>query len=158
MNSYPESLFDAFNYCGETGLITHKKKTGVNEGVVSGCDNGKGYLRVTHKKKTYYAHRIAWFFTYGEVPDEQIDHINGNRSDNRISNLRKASNKENNHFKHVAQSRSKTGVLGVSFSAAANKWQSFFKKKYLGVFDTIEEAKAAYELEKTKTDPFRSKK
>lgn len=151
---YPLSLLDAYSYDKDTGIFTHKKKLGAKEGSKSGCSNGNGYLRVTHKKKSYYAHRLAWFFHYGEVPHIQIDHINGNKSDNRIVNLRLATNKENSWNKHKAKSNSKSKILGVSWHKKSKKWQAFFKNKYLGLFDVEDDAINAYLREKNLSNPF----
>jgi len=152
--AFPQSLLDAYEYNKETGIFTHKKKLGAKSGAVSGCDNGYGYLRISHKKKSYYAHRLAWFFVYGETPTLQIDHINGIKSDNRIANLRLATNAENAWNKHNAQLNSTSNVIGVSWHKKAKKWQAFFKNKYLGLFDSIEKAKEEYLKEKELSNPF----
>jgi hypothetical protein len=140
----PESILQAYSYDSETGIFTHKKKLGAKESTVAGCDNGYGYLRISHKKKSYYAHRLAWFFVYGRMTADQIDHINGNKSDNRISNLREATAKENQHYKKDAQKNSKSGVLGVSWHEKAKKWQAHFMNEYIGIFNSIEDASNAY--------------
>ena len=92
------------------------------------------------------AHRIAWFMHYGEWPKDQIDHINGDATDNRIENLRDVSNQENQRNKS-RQSRNTSGVTGVHWHKRDKKWIARIKvdKKdlYIGMFDTFEEAVAA---------------
>ena len=76
-----------------------------------------------------------------------IDHLDGNQSDNRLLNLRLATQSEN-LFNKRAQANSKTGVKGVSLHSLTNKWVASVrqngKQKHLGLFDSIEEARAAY--------------
>lgn len=150
-----ECLRDRYNYNPETGIFTHARtRLGVTGGRVSGCDNGRGYLRVTLDGKVYYAHRLAWLYVHGEMPKCQIDHINGNPRDNRIANLRLATSKENAWNKSAAQSNSKTKVRGVSWHSKAQKWQAFFGKKYLGLFESIESAKEAHIAAWNAANPF----
>ena len=93
------------------------------------------------------AHRLAWFFVYGEWPQKQIDHINGNKSDNRISNLRLATASQNLSNKGITKSNT-SGYKGVSFNRTKKKWMASIKvnKKSinLGYFLTPEEASEAY--------------
>lgn len=91
------------------------------------------------------AHRAAWAIHYGKWPDETIDHINGNRSDNRIVNLRDVSHHEN--MKNVRTPVTNTsGHIGVTLFKPNGKWVAGIKvngkRLYLGYFDTIEEAVA----------------
>jgi len=82
-------------------------------------------------------HRLIWFIHYGELPNFTIDHINGNRSDNRIVNLRDVTVQENN------KNRKKKST-GVFFNKNRSKWQSYIcsnnKTTYLGIFDKKEDA------------------
>lgn len=97
-------------------------------------------------KTTIYAHQIVWVHTYGNLPDYQIDHIDGCPSNNAIENLRdvpQSINTRNAKMRHDNSS----GVTGVSFKKGHNKWQAFGhvlgKRVHLGYFDTLEEASAA---------------
>jgi hypothetical protein len=96
--------------------------------------------------RNYLAHRIIWLIISGCCPSGEIDHINGNRSDNRIANLRDVSKSENQRNATI-RSDNASGFTGVCWHKAANKWIAsiFVQKKniYLGVFENIEDAKAA---------------
>ena len=105
-----------------------------------------GYKRGLIWRQTYPAHRIAWAVFYGSWPSDQIDHINGVKDDNRISNLRDVTHAENNKNKSM-QSNNTSGVNGVRWNKADRKWRAFItvekKFKYLGGFQEIEDAIAA---------------
>lgn len=146
-------LLKVINYDSETGVFTwSKKRKGVVTGKQLGSCNGHGYLRITVFSKSYYAHRLAWFYVHGYFPKNQIDHINGIKSDNRICNLREATNIQNAQNKLNPKTNSKTQILGVSWHKKAKKWQAhiciYKQKKYLGLFDNIHDAEKAYKAEK----------
>jgi hypothetical protein len=107
-----------------------------------------GYRRVRIWGYPYAAHRVAWFLHFKEQPPSLIDHINGDKSDNRITNLRSA-NYAQNKANSGLQRNNTSGFKGVTWNKASEGWQAQFKtnKKchYLGIFDTPEEANAAYE-------------
>ena len=103
------------------------------------CEDGYRYIRVDRKK--YLAHRIAWKLLYGEDPEE-IDHINGNRSDNRITNLRSVSRLENMRNRKRA-SHNTSGVTGVCWYKNRSKWRAYISEELLGDFDKFEDAVAA---------------
>jgi hypothetical protein len=97
----------------------------------------------------YWAHRIVYALHYGIDPGEsQIDHINGNGADNRIENLRLATNQQNSRNRRI-RSDNTSGHKGVSWSRSSKKWGAKTmidrKQKHLGYFDSIEDASAAYE-------------
>ena len=79
-------------YDQDTGIFTRKESVGKNKaGTVLGSRHSKGYLNINIKNKTYYAHRLAFLYIYGYTPEGTVDHINRDRIDNRISNLREVS-------------------------------------------------------------------
>lgn len=149
-------LHELVDYDEKTGFFQWKKKRrGIKTGVRLGTDNGFGYQRITVLGKSYYAHRLAWFYVHGTWPD-QIDHINGVRDDNRISNLRDVTVQQNNQNRNAAQKNSGSKMLGVSWHKKAKKWQAhiciYKERKYLGLFDDVNEAHVAYLKEKEKVN------
>jgi len=124
------------NYCPLTGIFMSKK------GKILGHNSSHGYIRVSVLGKIYYAHRLAWLYTQGSMP-EQIDHVNHNKQDNRISNLRDVSHNEN-HKNMSLYKNNVSGVHGVTFCKNRNKWVAgltFNGKRYsLGRYNTMEEA------------------
>lgn len=102
-------------------------------------------IRVGYDK--YFAHRLAWFYVRGEWPPAEIDHINCDPSDNRISNLRPATRTENSANTRRPRHNS-SGVKGVAWDKTRRKWMAFcsFGGKFtnLGRFSTREQAAAAY--------------
>ena len=115
--------------------------------------NSSGYLCGSIDNQCFRSHRIAWVLHYGEWPTGQIDHINGVRDDNRISNLRAVSNQENQKNKAMV-SNNTSGVTGVSWFKVRRKWKAHIKVDgrylHLGYFDFIEEAAAARKEAATK--------
>ncbi len=105
----------------------------------------KGYVQAGIFNKVYRAHRVIWALVHGDA-DGHIDHINGNRSDNRLDNLRLVSRKENQRNQKL-HSDNTSGVNGVSWKKNRGKWQAYchIDRKYihLGLFDTKTEAIAA---------------
>lgn len=113
---------------------------------VVGRISTKGYRQISVNYTRVMAHRLAWFMTHGQWPDGQIDHINQNKDDNRLSNLRLASNKQNAEnitmFKH-----NKSGRRGVRWASRNGKWiaeiKHMKKNRHLGLFENIVDAVAA---------------
>lgn len=113
----------------------------------AGGPDERGYRHIQFQGSRHLEHRVAWFIFYGEWPSEFVDHINGNRSDNRISNLRLASCSENGLNRLRSKSNS-SGFKGVSYIRRYKCWQAMIsvngRNKYLGRFATREEAADAY--------------
>lgn len=102
-------------YDKDTGVFRRNTSSGGQEiGSIAGTISKYGYIRIRIKNKAYFAHRLAWLYEYGVWPENEIDHINGEKSDNRLINLREASRSGNNHNKNIKNSAS--GVKGVSWS------------------------------------------
>lgn len=126
-----------FMYCENTGLLTYKIKRGkILPGTIAGTLALNGYVTVGVDKKKHYAHRIIWEMLYGTIPDgSQIDHINGKRSDNRLCNLRLASNHENSK-NQKRKSNNSSGFTGVSWDSQTQRWRAYItvngKTKSLG--------------------------
>ena len=137
-------LKEVLNYDPETGVFTWKiGRPKAPKGGVAGYLNWKGYWIVCVDRVKYRAHRLAWFYVYGCMPDGQIDHINHEKLDNRISNLRVVSNKVN-HRNMGKPSNNTSGVVGVSWFKTRNKWVARIRdgKVYrcLGYFDDFNDA------------------
>ena len=115
-------------------------------GSLAGCLNKQGYIRVDVLGKQYPAQRLAWLYVYGEWPPYQVDHINMNKADNRIENLRSAKPSENARNKSI-RSDNTSGFKGVH--KMKNRWIARCKTEkervYLGSFKTPEEAHSAYQ-------------
>lgn len=107
-----------------------------------------GYLRVTVRGRHIAAHRVAWAVVTGRFPVGQIDHVNGCKSDNRMSNMRDVDATTNSENKRVAYSNNKSGLLGASFDKKTGRYMARVyvdgKRHYVGQFDTPEEAHLAY--------------
>jgi hypothetical protein len=138
-----------FHYDPETGLLIRKVGTSIRTpaGEAAGSFNKtSGYFRVSVNAEVYLIHRLAWFIHYGSWPKNQLDHINRDRADNRIANLREADCLENGKNKSIPTNNT-SGVVGVCWHSQIKKWHAAIKVNqkciYLGVFDTFEEAVAA---------------
>lgn len=112
------------------------------------CGNiaSNGYREVKINGTSYKAHRIAWAWTYGEFPPEDIDHRNRRRDDNRLTNLRLASRSENT--KNTSKKSNNTsGVTGTHWHKRDAKWVAYIqvdgKHHHLGYFETLEDAAEA---------------
>ena len=130
-----ERLKEVLNYDPETGVFTWARKgPGVAFGKRAGSFTSEGYRRVTIDKKEYRAARLAWLYVYGEWPSEVVDHINRDRSDDRIRNLRDVPARVNSK---------NNGSVGVCWVKAKKKWQAFIGNVYLGQFEDFDAAVAA---------------
>jgi len=110
-----------------------------------------GYLQIYIDRRPYLAHRLAWLYVHGEWPGSgYIDHVNGNKLDNRLNNLREATNGQNMQNQVRPHKNNRSGYLGVSRSR--DRYVAQIRKNnktyHLGVFDTPEDAHARYLHEK----------
>jgi hypothetical protein len=140
-----ERLKDVLSYDPETGLFYWRYgRPKVKAGAVAGGKMLNGYIAIRIDLVLYRAHRLAWLYVHEKWPAEHIDHINRDVGDNRISNLREATRSQNMaNAKRKTNSRS--GFKGVI--AEGSKWRAYlggYRTKYLGLFDTPEEAHAVY--------------
>ena len=143
-----EYLRSVLHYEPETGIFTRKASTSnrVKVGDIAGCPNGDSYLQIRLQSRKYLAHRLAWLYMYSNWPNDQIDHINRIRTDNRITNLRDVSHKQNQQ-NASKRSDNTSGYPGVSWYKLDSKWAAWIRHNqkliHLGCYDTIEEAVAA---------------
>lgn len=144
-----EAISRLLSYDPETGLLrwSVNRPRGVKAGDVAGCLwKTTGYWRVSILGRAFGAHRLAWLLTHGVWPEQFIDHINGDPSDNRLSNLRAATNSQNQANRKVVKTAS--NVKGVTWNKHCGKWQAAIKKNgknhHLGVFEKKTDASEAY--------------
>lgn len=144
----------AIDYNQSTGAFVWRVSTSnVKAGTVAGCVNAKGYQYIGIGGKLYRANRLAWFYVHGTWPNGQIDHINGNRLDNRIENLRDVDGYTNQRNRHNGNKGSSSKLCGVSFHKGTGKWRAQLSinktTKHLGLFDSEVAAHNAYKTAKT---------
>ena len=158
-----ETLRQLFRYDVETGKLywlernpsmfkdgfysakqTCARWNSINANNECGCINKNDYVAIRINRKKYYAHRIIWALFNNEKEEVEIDHINGNKQDNRIVNLRKVTRTQNN-WNARARKDSSTNVRGVY--PYKNKWRASItvneQRIYLGDFFEFEKAVAA---------------
>lgn len=140
-----EMLKNNLHYDPATGIFTRLTSCSnrVKVGDVAGSLRRDGYTCITVNKKSYQTHRLAWLYVYGELPTDDIDHINQIKNDNRISNLRYVSHAEN--LKNASRRNDNTsGFTGVCWDKAICKWRAQIrinrKLVHLGMFNDKFEA------------------
>lgn len=136
------SFSDIFYY--RDGKLYNKVTRGdkAKKDTEAGTVNNHGYRRVKIQGRLYFAHRIIWAIHNGDIPEGlEIDHVNHDRTDNRINNLRLVTPSENQRNQSI-RIKSRSGVTGVGWKEANNKWQARIKvggkDKYLGLLDDLE--------------------
>lgn len=137
----------ALDYDEHTGLFTWvKPRVGIKAGTKAGSRHNCGYVAICIDGRDYLAHRLAWFWHYGTWPIYLIDHIDGNRANNAIANLRDVPRIFNAHNVRRANRDSKTGFLGVTKIKRGFEAQIATRgvHYHLGVFKTPEQAHEAY--------------
>ena len=135
------------DYDPETGVLrwkqhmTPRARAGTEAGVIQ---SGK-YRRIGINGRYYMAHRLAWLIVTGEWPTHEIDHRNGQKSDNRLCNLRQATPEQN---KRNTSHKNNTGLIDASYSSVNGKYRAQIRvggsRKFLGWFANAEDAHAAY--------------
>lgn len=148
MNPCVDRLRELFELTEDGKLLRKVACVKGGVGTEAGDTNERGYRRVSVDGVRRLAHRVVWAIHYGDWPELLIDHVNGNRSDNRIVNLRLATNSQNLCNRGL-QKNSTTGFRGVSFEKRKRLFEAHIKingkKKFLGYFRTAEEASVVYE-------------
>lgn len=143
-----ERLKELLEYDPETGIFTRRVTRSPNamKSTVAGTIKENGYRKITIEKKHYYEHRLAWFYINGRWPIE-LDHIDGKRNNNRITNLREC-NRYENCQNNGLRSDSTSGLTGVSWANREQKWNAVIwktgKRHNLGYFHSKDEAHAVY--------------
>ena len=155
----PKDIGDYVAYSEEssTGLVWKADRGKLRAGQEAGTLNRKGYFQVRFKYCNYKSHRVAYFLNTGIDPEEnQIDHIDGDPSNNKISNLRLATNKQNQDNKKKSINNT-SGVTGVSWCKTSKKHfahiRCYSKTINLGVFNKSDKNKAIAVRIVAETDP-----
>jgi hypothetical protein len=136
-------------YDAETGVLRWKIKPcdKVCVGDVVDCPNSSGHLRVQYRGKKYLVHRLVWLISTGNWPKDQLDHLDGNPGNNRLSNLREATGRQN---QRNAKCHRAGQLRFTTYHKASGRWMACSpringKIRHLGCFDTMEEASEAAE-------------
>ena len=143
-------LKEVLEYNPDTGLFIWLKSNGnrrLKAGDAAGTKMRAGYIRITIKGRMYPAHRLAYLYMTGNFPENFIDHINHIKDDNRWTNLRDATNSQN-QANRLKLKNNTSGYKGVCWHIARKKWiaQIMYMNKliHLGYYTTPEEAHEAY--------------
>lgn len=142
-------LIELLEYNDETGVFTWLQTRGgsAKVGTIAGALDKNGYINIRVLRKLYKAHRLAWFYVHGVWPEMDLDHIDGDKTNNSLGNLRLATSAQNVANSGV-RSDSISGIKGVKKRNDCNKWRAQItengKRRFLGNFDTADEAYAAY--------------
>lgn len=142
-------LIEMFSADARTGEITWRKSPGIGikAGQVAGSMNRHGYRTMTYGGVYLLAHRVVWALSHGAWPDGPLDHINGTRDDNRLSNLRVCTTSQNCANRRGVEKKNRHGTKGIT-PLPHGRWQAQIvangKYKYLGSFTTQEGASNAY--------------
>lgn len=143
-----ERLHELVHYCPETGIFTHLQSKGRKKaGAIAGSLRLDGYVYIMIGGHRTFAHRFAWLYMNGEWPVADIDHIDGNKSNNAFNNLRDVSRSVNAQNQKHAKISSKLGLLGVSKLPSGNFYAKIVlngNRNYLGVFSNPNDAHQAY--------------
>lgn len=139
----PDDVLRAYQYDPETGTFSWREGARARP---PGHTSPKGYLRIRVGMRYYPAHHLVWLVEHGAMPHGQVDHIDGEPSNNIITNLRVVAPVINSQNQRRAHTTSKSGLLGASPSH--DKWRAQIKvhgvSVHLGLFSTPEAAHAAY--------------
>jgi hypothetical protein len=137
------------HYNPETGIFIRLTRTRrIRSGAIAGGLDKCGYLIITINKKNYKAHRLAFLYVNGKFPEKDIDHINRIKSDNRMCNLREATQSQNQKNKSLYKNN-KSGYKGVHWDGCNKRWVAQARinniQQRLGSFKAIDEAVIAYQ-------------
>lgn len=147
-----ERLREVLSYDPETGEFRWRVSNSprAQAGALAGSAASTGYRDIRVDKQLYRSHRLAWLYVHNTWPANEIDHINGDKADNRLTNLREATSSQNKVNQVRLRADNSSGLRGVSWSAANQKWLAKIRhqgqQKNLGYFQTKEQAAEAYAL------------
>lgn len=134
------------DYCSDTGEFRWRvRRNGMApKGALAGSSSSDGYMRIQVNGRNYLSHRLAFYMAYGEDPGcLEVDHVDGDKGNNAIANLRLATRHQNTQNSRV-QKNNRSGAKGVCWHRASGKYaaqvDAYGKRIYLGLFDTADEA------------------
>lgn len=146
-----ERLKELLSYDPITGIFKRLKQINykINPDKIVGSIND-GYLIVKLDNKFYRLHRLAWLYAHGRFPENDIDHIDGDKQNNKLENLREANNSENGRNKPKFK-KNKSGHKGVCWIEKSQKWRASIalgnkKTKHIGLYENLEDAVEAFTL------------
>lgn len=153
-------LREVIHYDPDTGVFTRKVRlaqrhhAGDRADTVITSEKMRGYRRVSLFSQRYLAHRVAWLYVHGVWPEKHLDHINGDKGDNRIVNLREADDQLNIENIRVPKASNSCGFLGVVLHKQSGIWRARLQVNkvgiHIGMYATPEEAHEAYVIAKRK--------
>ncbi len=136
-----DRLKEVIFYNPSTGVFTWNVDVGykIKTGDVAGTINPRGYRRIIINGKNYAAHRLAWLYAYGYCPEHVIDHMNGNRADNRLDNIRHVTRSCNSQNRKCSDG-TVSGFNGVCFDKRTKRWKSYItvnrNRIHIGRYDS----------------------
>ena len=143
-----EELTKNFRYDPDTGLFTKKALTKYQKERPAGSNSSSEDTRICINRRVYFAHRLAWYYMTGSPPEKLIDHINGDKRDNRFCNLREADYSQNMMNSKLSCANT-SGWKGVDWVKRKRRWRATGKidgkKIYLGLFANKEDAIKKYQ-------------
>ena len=154
-----ESLRGLLDYDPDTGIFCWRVSRGnrIKVGAAAGTVSSNSYAVIKINGMPFKAHRLAWLHFHGVWPEHQIDHIDENKSNNRISNLRDVPQSMNQHNAIKPRKDGTSGYRGVSWDKGKTRWRAQIEvngqKQYIGLFDTPKAAHAAYLAAKLRLHP-----
>lgn len=160
----PEEIRGLFDLNVETGELRWKAGTarGRHSNPVAGSVNRLGYRQIKIGKKSYLAHRIVWAIVHGVWPRKHVDHIDGSKDHNAVTNLRLVTASQNMQNLAVTGRRSVSGLVGASYVPGTSRrrecWEARIKvngvSQHIGRFKSPEAAHAAYISAKAQLHPY----
>jgi hypothetical protein len=158
-NLTPKILRETLDYDAVTGNLTYRALGPLKRraGRIAGSIDQQGYRRIFIAGKLRAAHRLVWLHAYGDWPRGDIDHIDGDRHNNRLCNLRDVSRAVNIQNQWRAKATNRTGFLGCSLHEKSGKFRASIRingrLKHLGIFESAESAHEAYRAAKREFHP-----
>lgn len=144
-NLTQDKLKSLLDYNKNTGVFIWKiaESKRIKIGQVAGGINSCDYVAIKICNQTYLAHRLVFLYEFGEMPADQIDHVNRVRNDNRLCNLRQCTSSQN-RVNSTKRRDNKSGYKGVHWFKTGQKWRSVIKSEHIGLFSSKDEAALAY--------------